>query len=214
MNCLCLVESDQKILMIWDCFGDICGSAGSWFLYLHTRVTPSFCPHYNWAAIINLDLVSDGGVWKQQNFQGYHYRRVSHIPSWSFCFVPLAAGNIYTQLCHRMMIPAWSQMLCKYSLPEPCRTFPGSKYVVVLGRAGKGEWEGKNSSPSFLPLKKNRSSFPSSHRFVWSVSLYSRTVEQGLLFLFLSTWAWFCPCFIGKITEGIAQKMCSNSGMD
>lgn len=114
VNCLCLVGSDHKIWMIWDYFGDIYGSADSWFLYLRTHVTLSFCPHYNWAAIINLDLVSDAGVWKQQNFQGCHYRHVSHIPSWSFWFVPLAVGNIYSQLCHRMIIPAWHSPWAKY----------------------------------------------------------------------------------------------------
>lgn len=38
VNCLCLVGSDHKILTIWDYFGDIYGSADSWFLYWHTQV--------------------------------------------------------------------------------------------------------------------------------------------------------------------------------
>lgn len=41
VNCLCLVGSDRKISIIWDYFGDIYGSADSWFLYLHKSLQVS-----------------------------------------------------------------------------------------------------------------------------------------------------------------------------
>lgn len=99
------------------------------------------------------------------------------------------------------MVLSRSQILCKFSLPKPCRTFPVSKYVVVLRGTG---WREKEQEQFSLLSQICMKCFPC---FLDFGTLNAFSVHLSLvLSLFYGEGDWW--------KKGIAQKLCSSCGMD
>lgn len=109
VNCLCLVETDCKVLMTLDYFWDICGTADSCFLF--TCIWEPLCISVFLRTGIKLLILFWYLMLVFESSKIYRAIIIGLwlIPSWIFWFIPFAVGNICSKLFYIMVILTWCE---------------------------------------------------------------------------------------------------------